>query len=144
MSKLTGRCYCGATKVFATEEPKAVTYCHCDDCRRVTGAPVAAFAAFDNATVSFEPNEGRSVTVNHGVTRTFCEACGSPLTGRYDYLPGMVYIALGVLDQADELTPQFHAHESNRLPWLKIDDKCKRVATSAREALIAMSVKPKE
>lgn len=44
---LTGRCYCGATTVQATLAPLTVAYCHCIDCRRVTGAQVAAFAAFD-------------------------------------------------------------------------------------------------
>ncbi|MGH1480076.1 MAG: GFA family protein [Geminicoccales bacterium] len=66
----------------------AVAYYHCADCRRVTGAPVAAFAAFDETAVAFTPNEGRKVMASPGVTRIFCETCGSPLTGRYDYLPG--------------------------------------------------------
>ncbi len=132
---ITGRCYCGATTIYATQAPHAVAYCHCIDCRRVTGAPVAAFAAFDETTVTLTPNEGRSVTVNSGVTRSFCQICGTPLTGRYDYLPGSVYIALGVLDQAGELAPQLHAHEAQRLAWLHIDDGCERFAGSARSQL---------
>lgn len=134
-SIISGRCYCGETKLLSTKAPKSVVYCHCTDCRRVTGAPVAAFAAFDEAVLSFEPGEGRSVSVNPGVVRTFCELCGTPLTGRYDYLPGTVYVAVGVLDQADDLAPQLHAHESNRLSWLPIDNKCKRIAASARDEL---------
>ena len=64
---------------------------------------VAAFAAFDEDFVTFSPDEGRVAAVNPGVSRTFCGNCGSPLTGRYDYLPGQVYIAVGVIDQAADL-----------------------------------------
>lgn len=132
---VTGRCYCGATTIRATRMPRTIAYCHCLDCRRVTGAPVAAFAAFDEAAVSFAPDEGRRVTVSPGVLRSFCAACGSPLAGRYDYLPGQVYVALGVLDQAQHLAPRLHAHEAQRLAWLHIDDDLERFATTARSQL---------
>ena len=94
---ITGRCYCGRTTLNADTKPTAVTYCHCTDCRRVTGAPVAAFAAFDDGTLKLTPDEGTSVSPAPGVTRTFCPTCGSPLTGRYDYIPGKVFVALGLL-----------------------------------------------
>lgn len=132
---ITGRCYCGATTISATQAPQTIAYCHCIDCRRFTGAPVAAFAAFDEATVAFTPNEGRAVVVNPGVTRRFCAACGSSLAGRYDYLPGQIYIAIGVLDRAGDLAPQLHAHEAQRLTWLHIDDELDRFATTSRSRL---------
>jgi hypothetical protein len=132
---ISGRCYCGATRIRATQAPNVVAYCHCADCRRVTGAPVAAFAAFDETAVIFTPNDGRKVTVNPGVTRNFCETCGSPLAGRYDYLAGQVFVALGLLDQASDLAPQLHAHESRRLPWLHIEDGLERIGQSARSEL---------
>lgn len=133
---ISGRCYCGATMIQVEKAPDAVAYCHCADCRRVTGAPVAAFAAFDETAVAFTPNEGRKVMANPGVTRTFCETCGSPLTGRYDYLPGKVYIAVSLLDQADDYAPELHAHVSKQLEWLHIDDDLERFENSARERLL--------
>jgi len=134
-AEITGRCYCGATTIRAIRPPQTVAYCHCTDCRRVTGAPVAAFAAFDEAAVTVAPDEGRRVSINPGVERTFCGTCGSPLTGRYDYLPGQVYVPVGVLDQAAQLVPQLHAHEANRLPWLHIDDDLERISSTSRERL---------
>ena len=133
--EITGRCYCGETRIEAAAFPSAVAYCHCTDCRRVTGAPVAAFAAFDSADVTFSPNEGRKVSMSPGVTRSFCECCGSPLAGRYDYLPGMVYIALGLLDQAEKIPPTLHAHVDGKLPWLHIRDDLERHPGSARSQL---------
>ncbi|WP_102223193.1 GFA family protein [Acidimangrovimonas sediminis] len=132
---VTGRCYCGARR-FSTEGlPSAVAYCHCADCRRVTGAPVAAFAAFPESAVRFAPDDGRSVGVTPGVRRSFCPDCGSPLTGRYDYLPGMIYVPLGLIDQAGWLPPTLHAHAGQCLPWLRIDDGLERVDSSARGRL---------
>jgi len=129
---LTGRCYCGRTRFSTTQEPQTVAYCHCDSCRRSTGGPVAAFAALDEQAVTFFPNEGHSVSVNPGVTRTFCAGCGSSLTGRYDYLPGQVYISLGVIDQANDLVPKIHSHDSERFTWLHINDDIERMASTAR------------
>jgi hypothetical protein len=133
---VTGRCYCGATTARAAERPQAVAYCHCVDCRRFSGAPVAAFAAFEETVVTFTPDEGRAVSPNPGVTRSFCGSCGSPLASRFDYLPGQVYIPLGILDQASELVPQVHSYESQRLPWLHIDDNAERFAETSRSRLV--------
>lgn len=132
---ITGRCYCGATTISATQRPQSIAYCHCIDCRRVTGAPVAAFAAFDETAVTFSPDQGREVVANPGVKRTFCPVCGSPLSGRYEYLPRQVYIPVGILDQAGDLAPELHAHESQRLTWLHIDDHLERFATTSRTRL---------
>lgn len=132
---VTGRCYCGASSFSTSAPPQVVTYCHCRDCRRVTGAPVAAFAAFEEAAVAFEPGEGRAVSVSPGVTRSFCPDCGSPLTGRYDYLPGQVYIALGLFDAPELFPPQHHAHAGNCLSWLRITDDLDRSDRSARKTL---------
>ena len=132
---ITGRCYCGHTTFSAHQQPCTVTYCHCGDCRRVTGAPVAAFAAFDEGGVRFVPDEGHSISITDGVVRTFCRACGSPLTGRNAYLADTVYIAVGLIDQAAEFPPSLHSHAENCLPWLHISDEIPRESGSARDAL---------
>lgn len=132
---VSGRCYCGATTIRATALPRDIAYCHCIDCRRVTAAPVAAFAAFDETAVTFSPHDGTKVHANPGVERTFCGECGSSLAGRYDYLPGQVYIGLGLLDQAEAFAPKLHAHCSQRLTWLHIDDDLERFEGSARTKL---------
>jgi len=135
LEELTGRCYCGKTTVSATQAPQTIAYCHCVDCRRWTSAPVAAFAAFAEKAVAFTPSEGRQVTVSPGVTRTFCESCGTPLTGRYDYLPGQVYVGVSIFDQCNDLVPRIHTHESTRLNWLHIDDNLPRVALTGRSKI---------
>ena len=131
----SGQCYCGATRFHAAKPPSVVTYCHCTDCRRVTGAPVAAFAAFDISAVTFSPDARKFATITTGVKRGFCTDCGSPLTGQYDYLPDTIYISVGLIDQADDLPPALHAHAGSKLHWLQIDDDLERFPTSARNRL---------
>jgi len=134
---VTGRCYCGASSIAASCAPQLVTYCHCSDCKRWTGAPLPAFAAFGEGEVEFSPEPGRGVSFAPGVRRWFCHACGSPLAARFDYLPGQVYVPLGLLDQADALPPRFHAHYGACAPWLHIRDDAARDAGSARDRLNA-------
>jgi len=98
---------------------------------------VAVFAAFDESCVTFVPQIGKEVTANPGVTRRFCGECGSPLSGSYDYLPGQIYVAVGLFDRADELIPDVHAHEGQRISWLHINDDLPRFEASARTALNA-------
>ena len=46
-----GRCLCGAVRFTADGPPKWTGYCHCQSCRRHTGAPVSAYAGFEAANV---------------------------------------------------------------------------------------------
>ena len=135
--KISGRCYCGAQVFRADGLPKIVAYCHCADCRRVTGAPVAAFAAFDPTQVTFEPALDTGISVSPGVQRWFCGQCGSPLAATYDYLPDQIYIPLGLIDQAEHLSPGLHAHAENALSWLHIQDDLPRSNGSSRDPLNA-------
>ncbi|NSX54452.1 GFA family protein [Sulfitobacter sp. 1151] len=132
---MTGRCYCGASSLTANVPPHAISYCHCSDCRRVSGAPVAAFTAFALDDISFAPALG--VPTHHTATtkRWFCVNCGSPLAACFDYLPGQIYVPLGLLDQAPDLPPQLHSHWGEKLSWLNIHDDMPKADASARTAL---------
>ncbi|MEO1601954.1 MAG: GFA family protein [Pseudomonadota bacterium] len=132
---LTGRCYCGSTVLTATEAPVTAAYCHCSDCRRWTGAPVAAFAAFPADTVTLSPPRPESAAAE-GVRRWVCPDCGSPLLARFDYLPGQVYVPIGILDEPDKVPPLLHSHADRCIAWLEIDDDLPRHTASARDALL--------
>ena len=97
----------------------------------------AAFAAFAEAEVSFEPALGDGVSFASGVQRWFCAKCGSPIAATYDYLPGQVYVPLGLIDQASDLPPALHAHAGSKLPWLHISDDLPREDASSRARLQA-------
>ncbi|MEM9761172.1 MAG: GFA family protein [Pseudomonadota bacterium] len=138
---LNGRCYCGATTLTADASPLVVSYCHCEDCRRWTGAPLPAFVALPEGALTLTP-EPHPFSAVPGVKRWFCPRCGSPLAARFDYLPGQVYVPLGVVDQAAALAPELHSHADAALPWLHVADDLPRHSGSARDALNATSDHP--
>ncbi|MGX9356874.1 GFA family protein [Roseobacteraceae bacterium S113] len=131
---LKGRCYCGAVQVEASAAPITVAYCHCSDCRRLSGAPVGAFAAFAHG-LHFEPPLGAGFSMSEGVRRWFCQACGTPLAATYAYLPGQTYVPVGVFDAPEALAPEGHSHAASQLPWLHLADDLPRDAASARDRL---------
>jgi len=134
---LSGECYCGRTQVRSTGSPQTVVYCHCTDCRRVTGAPVTAWVAFADSDVEFTPDSGRLAPVSTGARRSFCGDCGSPLAHQYDYAEGQTFVAVGLFDDATELHPAMHAHYGSRLPWLEIHDDLDKIDNTSRTQLAA-------
>ena len=48
-----GSCLCGDVRFAADGQPKWTGYCHCQSCRRHTGAPVSAYAGFEASQVRF-------------------------------------------------------------------------------------------
>ncbi|MEP1355858.1 MAG: GFA family protein [Tateyamaria sp.] len=133
----TARCYCGASELTIQGPPETVAYCHCSDCRRWTGAPVAAFAAFSEGDLIAQMPRAYSPKGN--VRRWVCETCGSPLGAAFDYLPDQIYVPLGIIDQADTLAPALHSHHAERLSWLHLADDLPRSDGTARADLKASS-----
>ncbi len=76
----TGRRLCGAVSFKSDSEPLSVTYCHCDDCRRVTGSAFNVGVRVPTSTFQLSGNtKGYESTNDEGITkiREFCPECGS-------------------------------------------------------------------
>lgn len=77
MSK-SGRCLCGAVSFEARGEPSPVHACHCDDCRRFSGA---AFIAVNFTDLDIT-GPVRWFTSSEWGERGSCSECGSALFWR--------------------------------------------------------------
>ena len=115
-----GSCRCGAIRFSASAPPHFSGYCHCDDCRRATGAPVAAFVGFREGEVTWtgEPAAYGAPPVS----RLFCRDCGAPLGYRDARLDDRVYLYTAALDRPQDHPPQSHSYSGERLPWLRLAD----------------------
>lgn len=133
---LTGRCYCGETALKIDALPVTIAYCHCTDCRRVTGAPIAAFVAFDAATNLFSPPLADPYTKNGSVNRWSCRTCASPLAATFSYLPDYVYVPVGIFDAPDRLEPMLHCHTDAQLAWSHVADDLPKIPGSASANLL--------
>ncbi len=114
----SARCYCGAATLSFMADPLQVIYCHCDDCRRWTGAAAPVFAAFADDVVDGLAALGPGKSFAKGVDRWNCAKCGSPLVGRFDYVPGQSWVPLGVIEDASGLKPEFHCFAERRHDWV--------------------------
>lgn len=113
----SGGCFCGAVRYQVTGEIFNATTCHCQSCRRVSGAPAVSW--FSVARGGFHLLAGTPAELRSSahVTRTFCAACGTALTYHTDDAPDELDITICSLDQPQALAPADHTQTSGRLPW---------------------------
>src|SRR5206468_488481 len=68
----SGRCLCGAVHFEAHRKPKWVRWCHCESCRRHSGAPANVFVSFENDAVTVKKGAIAKYSSSPGVERGFC------------------------------------------------------------------------
>lgn len=117
-----GGCLCGAVRFSVAAEPLWSAYCHCESCRRATGAPVAAFVGFGEDAVRFKGDARRLFSSSSGVERSYCGNCGTPLSYRSTRWPGEIHLYTPTFDNPAGYPPTFHVHWAEKLAWLCIMD----------------------
>lgn len=122
----TGHCLCGAIRLEFSGRPLFVAHCHCNDCRRNTGAAVATFVGVKAAQLRWLSEPPAAFASSPGVRRTFCTACGGALTYEGNKFPGEVHINIGVLDRPGDFEPRAHVWASQKLGWLHLRDTAPR------------------
>ena len=117
-----GGCLCGAVRFVASGQPKWVAWCHCESCRRHSGAPVSVFVAFERTAYAVTKGEITKFNSSARTRRGFCPRCGSTLTCESERLPNETHFHVGAFDQAAQLKPTRHIFPEERLPWLHLSD----------------------
>ncbi len=90
---ITGVCLCGAVTITVTRMERQVDICHCDMCRRWTGAFYGGVKGADMAVTGGEAIATYSSSA--WAERAFCSRCGSNLwyrflpTGNRSFLAGL-------------------------------------------------------
>ena len=128
-----GGCLCGAVRYRFDGEPLWVAHCHCGSCRRNTGAAFATFVGVRSGEFRYLCGSPQRFESSPGVFRSFCGACGTPLTYEAEKYPGEVHINIGSLDEPGQFRPQAHVFVAEQLGWLELADSLPRYAKTARE-----------
>ena len=61
-------------------------------------------------------------------SRGFCEACGTQISFAATYIPGLIDLTIGSMDQPDSVVPGFHYWHSEHLAWAEFADDLPRHA----------------
>ena len=115
--RFAGRCLCGAIRFECGPLLYAPTLCHCESCRRASGAHALGWITV--ACRDLEFTQGRPVEFHSspGRVRGFCGTCGSPLTYRNEARADEVDITLGTLDAPGLAAPGDHIWMEDAVAW---------------------------
>ncbi len=125
----TGRCLCGAVRYRATANPLRAVNCHCNICRRTSGAAFLTFVHFPVAAFTWTQGMPTRYRSSREAERGFCAICGSTLTMHESVIADRVQVTLGSLDRPDLVRPDDHVWTDSKLPWLRIEDGLPRYTT---------------
>lgn len=96
--------------------------CYCQSCRRVAAAPVVAWVTFASKDFRFTKGKPTEFRSSAPVARSFCAACGTPLTYRHDSYLDTLDITTCSLDEPERFPPTHHSWLSHDLRWVKFGD----------------------
>ena len=121
---MSGRCACGAVVYRLASEPQDTGWCHCRVCQHVSGSIGMVFTTVP--LEDFQIIQGADQVSSFASTsfgeRSFCGACGSPLTIHVRHQPNEIDVAVGTLDSPDSVKPGFHLYVGEAPQWADLDD----------------------
>ncbi|NBE06865.1 GFA family protein [Paragemmobacter ruber] len=128
---ITGRCLCGAITYRADATPLWQMHCHCESCRRATGAAFASFFGVADGNWHWTGAAPAIFRSSPDVERLFCPTCGTPMAYRATRFPGETHFHAGTLDRPETFRPTAHVHCAEQQPWSDINDGLPRHATTS-------------
>ena len=121
---LAGGCACGAVRYTSATVPDFALHCQCRKCQRITGTGHASLFRLAVADVRIvgpiryydQPADSGATTSNG-----FCPACGSPIVGKTDRFPAVLYFHAATLDDPTLFRPEAVVFSSAAQAWDHID-----------------------
>ena len=115
---IRGSCLCGGIR-FEVDAARSLTHCHCNNCRKLSGAAFASYVHVDTDKFRFIAGEEliQRFESAPGSFRNFCRVCSSTVPGKAAYLT-TVSIPAGLFDDDPGVRPRLHVFVSSKVPWL--------------------------
>ena len=116
-----GSCLCTAVSYALLAPPKAVSHCHCSQCRKGHGAAFASYGSVPRSALRILRGASsiKTYASSPTVLREFCGECGSTLfwSRSQGEFADWISIALGTLDTAFLPQKEKHVHVDCAAPW---------------------------
>lgn len=122
MPELTGRCMCGSVRFTVRGEVLASGHCHCESCRRITSSPLTTFFTARRGEVEIAGATLRHYASSPGVSRGFCDRCGSPMSYESERRPDEIDLYVASLTPGLAVNIREHWHWAERVDWLHVVD----------------------
>jgi hypothetical protein len=112
-----GGCFCGAVRYRVTGPPLSSDICHCESCRRASGAPSVAWITVERKNFEIVKGTPAAYPSSPGVLRRFCGTCGSALTYETAKRPDSIDITTITLDEPNRFPPAAEVWLEDRIAW---------------------------
>ena len=127
---VSGGCDCDSIRYKVELCPIRAMHCHCRQCQRLSGGPMATLIAFAETTFQIIRGTPKNYTYiadsGRSVDRYFCPDCGSALYGKSAGIPWIIFLIAPSLDDASWVKPSLHAYMASAQPWDPADDDLPR------------------
>ena len=119
----TGRCACGEIRFETTGLPTDASHCHCETCRRSSGAPFVTWVAYPASRFRVTRGQIAERESSPEVMRGYCPDCGTPIIyhhrGRY---PNDIDLTAACFDDQSIIEPRAHLWVEDKPDWVVIGD----------------------
>ena len=129
MTRMTGRCRCGAIRWEITGETLWQVHCHCDDCRRATSSAFTSYIGVLHENVQWTGPAPVAHNTSPGVERSHCGDCGSPILFVSQVWPDEAHLFAASLDDPSQFQPQAHVFWAERVAWGDVHDSLPKYPT---------------
>ena len=117
---ISGSCFCNAVQFKVSSAPKAVVNCHCDFCRKHSGAAFSTYAVVPEAALEIIAGQDSisAFQFKENAHKHFCKQCGSPLFNKNERYSGMCMVYLGGITEPLNIVPTANIYCESQLAWV--------------------------
>ncbi len=133
---LCGGCLCRAVRYECSAAIESAALCHCESCRRASGAHVVAWFSVRAESFRFTHGSPREFASSPAVRRTFCAQCGSPLSYWHRDSSDIIDVTVASLDEPAAVTPECHVWLQDAVRWESTCADLPRYRTSRSAAIL--------
>jgi hypothetical protein len=117
---IEGGCLCRGLRYRLNVRPKQGSDCHCEDCRRASGAPYVTWCSVPTKEIEVLSGELRRVLYADRL-RSFASCCGTPLFIQDEVNSEWIDVTVASLDCPETLQPEAAIWIEDKLPWVELD-----------------------
>ncbi len=119
----TGRCICGQVHFRVDHEPSFACHCHCESCRKASGAPYVTWVTFPIASFHVTKGAVEEHESSAGVIRGHCPTCGTTISYVHQGdRPEEIDITAPCFDDQSFVEPKAHIWLEDKPHWVEIAD----------------------